>query len=185
MDQTSSQNPIQQLQMLLNQLGNYIYQVNSIITQMNSILSQINNPFLNQINTNLMSSFNNQSLNFNNNLNQNLFNLPNVNLPKYSPINVTFDIIDMDLNIRNIASPNGKINLIIDHDMTLKELIEIFFQKFKGISIDKLKNDYLFIYSSHKIDINSQELISKVFNYNFNYETHSKNVGIKVYQRSL
>ena len=185
MDKTSSQNQIQQLQMLLNQLGNYISQVNSIITQMNNILNQINNPFLNHINTSLMSSFNNQSLNFNNNLNQNLFNLVNANLPNSPPINVTFNLNYIDLNIRNIVSENGVINLVIDHDMTLKELIDKFFQRFKGIPIDKIKNDYQFIYSSDELDINSQELISKVFKYNFNYEIHSKNIGINLVHKGL
>ena len=185
MDKTSSQNQIQQLQMLLNQLGNYISKVNSIITQMNNILNQINNPFLNHINTSLMSSFNNQSLNFNNNLNQNLFNLVNANLPNSPPINVTFNLNYIDLNIRNIVSENGVINLVIDHDMTLKELIDKFFQRFKGIPIDKIKNDYQFFYSSEKLDINSQELISKVFKYNFNYEIHSKNIGINLVHKGL
>ena len=157
MNNLNYQNPFQELQKLLNQLGNYMFQVNSIITQMYNIINKMNNPPLNQIKQNYIPL--NNSLN-NNNYKLNTFNMfPTINKPA---LNITFNF---DNTLYNI----DKINLAIDHDMGVKEMLELLKEKIKINNYnDVLKNnDIIFKFGNEKLEIDGKKYISEIFGVNF------------------
>ena len=173
-----NQMQIQQLQELLNQLSTYIYQVNSVLMQMNNIINQIKNPFLNPINSNIFQMNNNQNYNFN----PNLFNLNN---KKFPVLNVTFNLDDTDTLIRK---DNTRVNLIIKEDITVSEMMNLFFERF-----DKnLRNIFIketdFFFGELKINVNGQQKISELFEiskYDLEKNIFHLNLKIYVHQRGM
>ena len=156
----NNNNPIQKLQMLLNNLSNYINQVNSIIIEMNNIFNQINNFSYNQINQNLFQGFNN-----NNNFNVNNFIMNLENQQNYKNIiNVVFDVKTCDEEIKKHSCLN-KINIISDSDTSINKLLTIFFERIgQGNNINKIKNNFIFFLNGNKIDFNEQKSILNKLN---------------------
>ena len=159
----NNNNPIQKLQMLLNNLSNYINQVNSIIIEMNNIFNQINNFSYNQINQNLFQGFNNNN---NNNFNVNNFIMNLENQQNYkNKINVVFDVKICDEEIKKHSVLN-KINIAIDSDTSINKLLTTFFERIgQGNNINKIKNNFIFLINGNKIDFNEQKSIINKFNY--------------------
>ena len=159
MNNLNYQNPIQELQKLLGQLGNYMYQVNSILTQMNNIINKMNNPNSAPIKTTFMPLSNNIN---NNNYNLNTFNIFPVEKMNKPAINITF-------NFDNTLYNMDKINLVIDHDMSIKEMLDLLRERVRRNNYnDILKNDDLiFKYRNQIVDINSNKYLSEIFGVNF------------------
>ena len=157
-------NPIEQIQILLNQLTNYINQVNLIISQINNIINTIPNSNFNLINNNFNPLFNDRHLNFHNNLNENLLNFQKKT--NNTVLNVNFNLDGVSSSIYKIIYPSTAVNLIIDHDITVKEMIDLFYQKIsKNGSILIPKNDFSFRYRTETIDKKSITKISDFFGF--------------------
>ena len=159
MNNLNYQNPIQELQKLLGQLGNYMYQVNSILTQMNNIINKMNNPNSNPIKTNFIPPLSN---NLNNNYNLNAFNMFPVEKINKPAINITF-------NFDNTLYNMDRINLVVDHDMSIKELLDLLKERIRKNNYnDILKdNDIIFKFRNQNLDINSKKYLSEIFGVNF------------------
>ena len=155
MNNQNYQNPIQQLQFLLNKITDYIYQVNSIILEMNNIINQFNNPNLNQINTNMNPNFIPLFNNIDNFYNFNINNNPN---QFKSKINVVFNIRGCSKEIQFYSGePLSNINFIIDPDISVHEMLNLFLQRvLKKNEINKYQNDFQFFYDEKRIDFNEQ-----------------------------
>ena len=169
----NNNNPIQKLQMLLNNLSNYINQVNSIIIEMNNIFNQINNFSYNQINQNLFQGFNN-----NNNFNINGFGMNLENQQNYKPkTNVVFDVNLCDEEIKKHSVLN-KINIAIDSDTSINKLLTTFFERIgQGNNINKIKNNFTFYINGYEIDFNEKKSILNIL-YLTNNSTSHFNISV-------
>ena len=142
-------NPLQQLQVLINNLNEYLFKVNSIIMEINNIMNQLNNPFLNQINNNKLQNT------FNNGFNQ----IPiQINPVKY---NVIFNVSKCNEEIKRFSTQNkNNININVDSKASIQEAIFLFFERIKKKnSIDELKNKIIFKYKSQILDYNNQSKV--------------------------
>ena len=140
-----NQGPLQQLQLLLNKLSNYISQVNLIIQEMNNLFNQMNNPMINQnpMNFNFNPLFND---NMNINLNEFMMNFDNIqdNKPK---INAIFKVELCDYEVRKFSNSNGIINISIDPEKSINDLLIEFFKRIeKENNINEIKNNFIFSY---------------------------------------
>ena len=157
----NNNNPIQQLQILLNNLNNYINQVNSIIIEMNNIFNQINNFYCNPINQNFVPKFNNNNINFN--ANNFIMNLENQHIIK-PKINALFDVKPREHEIKKYSS-NNIINLVIDSETSINELLSLFFTRIgKTNNVNELKNKFSFLINGHKLDFNDQKKVVNMLN---------------------
>ena len=156
----NNNNPIQQLQILLNNLNNYINQVNSIIIEMNNIFNQINNFYCNPINQNFVPKLNN---NINFNANNFIMNLENQHIIK-PKINALFDVKSCEYEIKKYSS-NNIINLVIDSETSINELLSLFFTRIgKTNNVNELKNKFSFLINGHKLDFNDQKKVVNMLN---------------------
>ena len=167
MNNNFNYNPIQKLQILLNNLNEYINQVNSIIIEMNNIFNQINNFPYNQINQNLFQGFNN------NNFNANNFIMNLENKQNYKPkLNAVFDVKFCDNEVQKNLALNDKINIIIDCDTSINKLLTMFFERIgQGNNINEVKNKCYFLLNNDnntKLDFNDPKKIISMLNINLN-----------------
>ena len=109
------QNIFQQIQYLLGNLSEHIFQVNSFILEINNII--------NQSNLNFLILFDNFNFNMNFNPNFNHLNNQIIQKPK---INAVFVMINIPNNHYDI---NEKLNLVLDNDITIREMLIIFLKK--------------------------------------------------------
>ena len=136
-----------------------MFQGNSILTQMNNIINKINNPTLNQVNPNFMP--------LNNNFNNNNYNLNTINMFPIERLNKP--AINITFNFDNTLYNMDKINLVIDHDMSIKEMLDLLRERVRRNNYnDILKNDdIIFKYRNQIVDINSKKYLSEIFGVNF------------------
>ena len=158
-----NQGPLQQMQLLLNKLSNYIYQVNSIITEMNNLFIQINNPLINPMNFNLNPMSNNDIMNLD--LNNFMMNLEKIqdNKPK---VNACFRVNDCNYEIMKFSSNPGQIiNIAIDPDKSINDLLIEFYKRIgKGNNINEIKDKFIFFYLGNKLDFNDKKTIKNLLN---------------------
>ena len=155
-----NQGPLQQMQILLNKLSNYIYQINSIITEMNNLFTQMNNPLINPMNFNF-----NPMLNDNMNLNQNQFMMNLGNIQDIKPkINAVFKVEDCGEEIKKFSEKTGNIiNIAIDPEKTINDLLIEFLKRIeKENNINEFKNKFYFSCSGNKLDFNDKKKIKDI-----------------------
>ena len=170
-------NPMQQ-QMMYNMYMNYMNQNNNQMNMMNNVGGNVNQMnFNNNNNNNQMNLNNNNQMNNNNNNNQinnskdnNNFNNANNNknpgeiLPRedktlYEGDNKGYNQGNL-INIALNASSGLKVIVAISPDSTIEQLISKYAKRV-GIPQDALGKKVIFLFNGGKMEVNSQEKISK------------------------
>ena len=169
-------NPMQQ-QMMYNMYMNYMNQNNNQMNMMNNVGGNVNQMNFNNNNNQMNFNNNNNQMNNNNNNNQrnnsndnNNFNNTNNNknpgeiLPRedktlYEGDNKGHNQGNL-INIALNASSGLKVIVAISPDSTIEELISKYAKRV-GIPQDALGKKVIFLFNGGKMEVNSQEKISK------------------------
>ena len=178
-------NPMQQ-QMMYNMYMNYMNQNNNQMNMMNNVGGNVNQMNFNNNNNQMNFNNNNNQMNFNNNNNQmnnnnnnnqinnskdnNNFNNANNNknpgeiLPRedktlYEGDNKGYNQGNL-INIALNASSGLKVIVAISPDSTIEQLISKYAKRV-GIPQDALGKKVIFLFNGGKMEVNSQEKISK------------------------
>jgi hypothetical protein len=166
-------NPMQQ-QMMYNMYANYMNQNNNQMNMMNNVggnanQMNFNNNQMNFNNNNQMNNNNNQASNINtnntlNNTNNNTNDkeiLPREDKTLYEGGNNGYNQGNL-INIALNASSGLKVIVAISPDSTIEELILKYAQR-AGVPQDALGTKVIFLFNGGKIEVNSQEKLSKYF----------------------